>query len=170
MSQGNNEVYTGNPYIGSKIFGPYLRKDGRMHVILVWSKDKRKTVSFPKFLMECHLNKILDGHLTVDHFDGDFTNNSIDNLRVIDRVSHCQEDALRLVTVKKFVCPQCTKNFCLQGRSLREAVRNRCLGKAGPFCSRSCAGKYGALVQKGGKKEDVSPIVIVKKYEKRKYL
>ena len=143
MTLNNEKVYEGNPYTGSRVLGPYKRKDGRMHVVIYWTPERKKTVSYPKFLMECHLNQVLAANLTVDHFDGDFTNNALENLRILDRVTHCQDDALRLSTFKEFTCPQCTTVFTLRGRLLTEAVRNRTQGKAGPFCNRRCAGKYG---------------------------
>lgn len=37
----------------------------------------------------------------------------------------------------------------IEGCRLSNAIQNRKQGKAGPFCSRSCAGKYGANVQNG---------------------
>ena len=37
-----------------KIYGPYTRKeDNRQHVIII-DGEKRRTVSYPKFLMEQH--------------------------------------------------------------------------------------------------------------------
>lgn len=48
---------------------------------------------------------------------------------------------------QKFICPLCKKEFELEGRKLKDALQNQKKGKAGPFCSKQCAGKYGKLVQ-----------------------
>lgn len=63
-----------------KIYGPYTRLDGRKIIII----DGR-TVSYPKYLLEQHLGRKLTDNETCDHIDGDFTNNSISNLRVLSR-------------------------------------------------------------------------------------
>ena len=40
------------PYENLKVFGPYVRKDGRKHVVLQDPNTKKlKTVSYPKYLV-----------------------------------------------------------------------------------------------------------------------
>lgn len=150
-------------YKNYKIYGPYTRKDGRQHVILVSNKD-RKTVSYPKYIVELHLGRYLSTNETVDHIDNDFTNNSLENLRVVDRVRHAKEDAKR--HKKSFVCPYCRISFSLKGAKLSNALSNTKRGKFGPFCSRSCAGKYGKEVQQGlrnkGKVEIIKGVIVFK--------
>ena len=41
-----------------KVYGPYIRRDGRQHVILRFEGGSGKTVSYPKFLMECKLGRV----------------------------------------------------------------------------------------------------------------
>src|SRR5690606_5867052 len=91
-----------------KVYGPYLRKDGRKHVIL-YKDGKRSTVSYPKFLMEQHLGRKLKPHETVDHIDRDFTNDDITNLRVVDRSQHAKDDAKRVkyTQVEELTCVWC---------------------------------------------------------------
>ncbi|MBF84897.1 MAG: hypothetical protein CL489_10600 [Acidobacteria bacterium] len=136
-------------YEDYKLYGPYTRKDGRKHVCLVHKETgKRKTVSYPKYLMENHLRRFLTDDETVDHIDCDFTNNAISNLRVMDRSQHSREDVKRLKPVE-FECPMCSTSFSLEGDRLRTFSKNLTQDKAGPFCSRKCAGLYGAKVQNG---------------------
>lgn len=132
-----------------KVYGPYTRKeDNRKHVIIVFEDGSRRTVSYPKFLMEQHLGRQLDPDLeTVDHIDRDVTNDVISNLRVIDRVTHVKEDAKRREEQLE-ACVWCDNIFALS----KNQVNNRAKKLAGPFCSRSCSGKYGADVQNGGVK------------------
>jgi len=46
-----------------KVYGPYTRKDGRQHVIL-YENGTRKTVSYPKYLLETKLGRPLDSNET----------------------------------------------------------------------------------------------------------
>jgi len=130
------------------VHGPYEGKDGRLRVMVEDANGYRSVISYPKYLMEQHLGRELKPNETIHHKDHNPLNNSIDNLEVIDRAEHA-----RLHAVKKkdmsFLCPICSTKFALSGRKLHDAIQNRKKGKAGPFCSRSCAGKYGALLQQG---------------------
>jgi hypothetical protein len=148
-------------YEKCKVYGPYKRKDGRKHVCLVWPDGRRQTVSYPKFLTEQKLGRYLKDNETVDHLNCNFNDNDPDNIRVIDRKIHAFEDAKRHKT-KEFLCPLCGDNFALSGRKLHDTIWNRKKGNAGPFCSRSCAGKYGKNVQIG--KEKIIPIEIIPEY------
>jgi transcription elongation factor Elf1 len=139
------------------IYGPYTRKDGRQHVIL-YKDGKRRTISYPKFLMEQHLGRQLEEDETVDHKDCDFTNNDLDNLRVIERAKHASEDAKRLVE-QAFVCPECGKEFSLSGKKLHDAIYNRKRNRPGPFCGKPCAGRHNAKVQRGMKPLEVKQII-----------
>lgn len=141
-------------YEDYKIYGPYRRKDGRQHVLGVHLSDKsRITVSYPKYLVEINMNRYLGPNETVDHIDCDFQNNELTNLRVLDRRHHCREDSKRLkLEPVSFICPICKVTFILSGTKLRSLYRDqtrKALTKAGPFCSKSCVGLYGAKVQNG---------------------
>ncbi len=153
-----------------KIYGPYKRKDGRLHVVLVHVETKKKkTVSYPKFLVEKHYDKYLKPNETVDHIDCNFINNNISNLRIIDRSQHAKEDVLRSKE-QNFICPWCNKKFTLIGKRLHNAKANRERknSHAGPFCSRSCASKYSRGVQLG---DDPLPVIkIIPEYTTLKEL
>lgn len=132
-----------------KVYGPYKRKDGRQHVVLVKYVEgikKSLTVSYPKYIMELHLNCYLLDDETVDHDDGDFTNNEISNLKIMSRAGNASKGAVR-VEVHAANCKWCGVTF-KPSRQQRD-TRSEC--KAGPFCSKSCSGSYGASVQNGGK-------------------
>lgn len=130
-----------------KVYGPYTRKDGRKHVILIDNK-KRRTVSYPRYLMEQKLGRTLTDDETVDHIDGDFTNDDPSNLRVISRKINALIGAKRLKS-QTFACPMCGTKFTKSGRALSDAITNAKRGKAGPFCSRRCQGRYGTDIQNG---------------------
>lgn len=136
-------------YEDCKITGPYLRPDGRQHMIVTKSDGIKTSISYPKYLVEIHLNKYLAENETIDHIDRNFTNNKLSNLQIIDRSNHAKLDVLRLKP-KAFFCPTFDKLFVADGIKLQ---RIRCNlnnhKKFGPFCSRSCAGKYSKAVQLG---------------------
>lgn len=122
-----------------KIYGPYTRKDLRQHVIIVHSDGRKQTKSYPKYLLEQHIGRELLEHETVDHIDNDKTNNDITNLQILTRKANAEKSTvLRPRQVYKFACPVCGK----QAEKFFNFVKsNWRKGKAGPYCSRQCAGK-----------------------------
>jgi hypothetical protein len=149
-----------------KVHGPYRRQDGRQIVIIVENNGQRRTVSYPKWLMEMQLGRRLDPNLeTVDHIDSNFDNNNLDNLRVVPRAEHSADDTRRVKPVK-FTCGFCNKEFERSPRLVRDKSRKN---KAGPFCSRTCAGKYSRklqlkLIEKLGPQPMVESEYFKKKY------
>lgn len=143
------------PY--TKVLGPYIRKDGRKHIVLNdesksrGDKRKTRTISYPKALIEVSMSRRLAINETVDHVNRDFTDDTIANLRVIDRSLHVSLDAMR-ISVREICCPECASVFIPS-----KSQRNDTLS-AGPFCSRRCAGKYGSSIQKGLPKKERTDI------------
>lgn len=125
-------------YENCKIYGPYISKDGRSRISVTFSNGFKCTVSYPKYLMECHLNRYLGKDETVDHIDCDFTNNALDNLQVLPRAEHARKDAVKALPLE-CVCA-CGRKFIAKNR--RDVFNNRKKGKSGPYCSRTCAGRY----------------------------
>lgn len=152
---------------GLKVHGPYKRRDGRQIVIVVERKGKRRTVSYPKWLMELQIGRKLDPDLeTVDHIDSDFDNNDLSNLRLVERSQHSGDDTRRVKLVK-FNCAWCDKEFERSPRLIRDKAKKN---KAGPFCSRACAGKYSRMLQLKLIDKMDSQQAIDSVYYKRKYV
>ncbi len=149
-------------YENFKVYGPYTRKDGRQHVCLVGRGNERKTVSYPKFLVETRFDRYLDENETVDHIDGNFLNNAPENLQVLQRSVHAALDAKRLV-VGTVTCPLCGKRFTPTQGQVHTAV-------AGPFCSKRCTGRYGASVQNGGNTLGKTAMVVTYTTQKEQQL
>jgi hypothetical protein len=154
-----------------KVHGPYKRRDGRQIVVVIEDDvngcETRRTISYPKWLLELQLGRKLDPNLeTVDHIDSNFDNNDLTNLRIVPRNEHSSDDTRRVKNVK-FNCAWCHQEFERSPRLVRDKARKN---KAGPFCSRACAGKYSRKLQlKLIDKFDVQP-VIDSEYYKKKYV
>ena len=94
------------------------------------------------------------------------TTTLLDNLRIVPRSEHSSGDTRRVKLVK-FNCAWCKKEFERSPRLIRDKARKN---KAGPFCSRKCAGQYSRKLQlKLIDKFDVQP-VIDSEYYKKKYV
>lgn len=155
-------------YDNCKIYGPYQSsKDGRLRCQVVFPNKKTKVLSYPKYLMEIHLNRYLEDHETVDHIDGDYLNNSIDNLRILSRKEHIKNDVLRNKDVT-VTCAYCGKEFTIKGSKLH--CRNRAdKNQSGYFCSKSCTGKYGADIQNGRLSHIMVDRIVAEKYTLHEY-
>lgn len=127
-----------------KVWGPYTRKtDGRQIVIVIDNNGVKRTISYPKWLVELQIGKRLPIDSTIDHWDGNILNNSMDNLRIVPRDQHSSDDTRRVKKVK-FDCAWCNKEFERSPRLIRDKSKKN---KAGPFCSRPCAGRYSRMLQ-----------------------
>lgn len=122
------------------VYGPYVSPTNGRQFVRVYRDGLLKTISYPKFILEKHLGRILDPDKeTVDHLNGDFMDNRIENLRIVPREEHSADDTRRvkLVTLQ---CDMCGKEFDRSPRVIRFKAKE---GSRGYFCSRRCAGQYG---------------------------
>lgn len=133
-----------------RVWGPYLNsgkggKSGRQLVIVMDRKGKRRTLSYPRWIMECRMGRPLKADETVDHKNYDVADNSDGNLQLLPRSEHSALDTRRVKLIK-LKCLQCGKPIERSPRLLRDKSKK---GKTGPFCGRSCAGQYSRKVQLG---------------------
>lgn len=122
-----------------KVYGPYLRKDGRKHVIIIHD-NKRVTKSWPRYLMEQYLGRELRPEETVDHIDNDFTNDSLSNLQILtlkDNVKK-QHNTRKEEVYVAVVCKNCGKLFNRRKKLIEYNIN--VLKKDGPYCSHKCVG------------------------------
>lgn len=130
--------------MSEKIYGPYTGKDGRQRVIIHQENGKKRTVSYPKFLVESLIGRQLLDDETIDHIDGNFSNNVLSNLRIVYRKQHCYEDAIRIKPeIYTRVCVMCGKEIEYDTSKRVQRIN---------FCSRQCSGKYGKYIQNGSVK------------------
>lgn len=134
--------------IEEKIYGPYKLSSGREIVIVKYSDGTRRTVSYPRYLMEKQLGRRLREDETVDHIDRNFLNNDPSNMQILKRKKHSSADAVRLKPVT-FICPICKRPFTRSGKRLARIYERKKEGSAGPFCSSKCQGKYAVDLREG---------------------
>lgn len=127
-----------------RVYGPYKERRGRKIVIVMYPDGTRETISYPKYLVEQAIGMKLDRDMgTIDHIDGNFDNNNLSNLKIVPRVEHSTLDTRRVKLIK-YNCLMCGKEFERSPRLIRDKAKK---GKSGPYCSKSCAGKYARLLQ-----------------------
>lgn len=143
-----------------KVEGPNKGKDNRLRIRLVYRDGKIILKSYPRYLLEKHLDRYLDKDEQVDHIDGNPLNNEISNLQIIKFKEHQKLDVLRNKDVE-VECTYCGKKFTIKGSKIAERNRKD-RHQSGYFCSRSCSGKYGREIQSNKrqhvKKDRVIPI------------
>ena len=126
-------------YEDCKIYGPYDHSDntGRKIVQISFPDGKKKTTSYARYSMECFLNRFLENWEEVDHKDDDCTNDSLSNLQVI--TGKANREKTSNTPMYEFDCPVCGIEAEVEYRVYK---RNQLtLKKAGPYCSKRCAGK-----------------------------
>ena len=124
--------YSMSVYEDYKCYGPYTRADGRQHVILIHHNnagniDDRITCSYPKYLVENYIGHKLSSSETVDHIDGNFSNNDLSNLRIVERSLHCKSHVKVKTTLEKQCCV-CGKVFYTNDNSRVTCGSKSCAG------------------------------------------
>ena len=143
LSQDGGMVDDMIPYEGGKVYGPYTRKqDDRSHIVILFPNGVRLTVSYPKYLMECKLERYLEDSEEVHHKDEDVTNNEIGNLKVMNGTEHRRMHMTK-VFPETWICAYCGLPFIAEPKQIHTRRTNLKRGKVktGPFCSKRCNGK-----------------------------
>ena len=123
-----------------KIYGPYVGKDNRKRVVLLLENGKLTTKSYARFLLGD-----LSSIETADHIDENKSNDDISNLQILSLTDNIKKNLLArniFIPIEFFDCPICASIFYRELRVIKHNQNKQ--GKEGPFCSRSCAGKFNA--------------------------
>jgi len=136
--KNNHPYYNGATW---KIYGPYQSKKDLRIRIMVYDGIHKITISYPKFIMECKLQRLLENNEEVHHKDNLEFNDIIENFEIKTNKEHKKE---HMIAAEYFICPICKTGFKLEGIKLSryKTERKRFSNMAGPFCSKSCAGTY----------------------------
>ena len=124
----------------------YHGKDGRLRVYV---RETKKTISYPKYLMEKELGRKLSPNEHVHHMDEDPLNNEVTNLKVMTDSDHARGHMTKY-TDTIAVCGWCGQEFLWTGLQQQRFHTERRTGRHKsvlPFCSRSCSGYYSRKIQ-----------------------
>jgi len=88
--------------------------------------------------MEQKIGRPLTDQEEVDHIDDNPRNNVIDNFQILTGRKN-KEKTTQYAKYTDFDCPACGTSFMIRRKDYQSNQVNR--GKAGPYCSRRCAGK-----------------------------
>ena len=138
-----NSLYKNHPYYNQgiwKIYGPYQRSDSRRHII-IYDGFNKITISYPKFMMECKLQRLLTETEEVHHKNNLEFDDRLENFELKNKLEHIKEHQTKLEEF--FICPVCNTVFGLLGLKLSrmKSERKRKPWTKGPYCSRSCSSK-----------------------------
>lgn len=131
-----------------KILKIYKCKDGRVRARIKRDDGTKKVVSYPRILLEMKLGKPIDPKYDVHHIDGDYTNNSLDNLELILHGVHQKKHAEKTKKYrdKMMRCCQCQKMFLWTAKRQRLFYNDLRRGRLRYIlCGRSCAAKFGMI-------------------------
>lgn len=124
----------------------YHGKDGRLRVYV---RETKKTISYPKYLMQKELGRDLSPNEEVHHVDKNPLNNDVANLKVMSKGEHARDHMTKFFDTVT-VCGWCGREFLWTGRQQQMFYSNRRNHERTaekPFCSRSCSGSYGRKIQ-----------------------
>lgn len=117
--------------------------EGRKTLILYNSTSDRSSTQYARYLKAVQIGRYLTNEETVDHINGDKTDDSIENLQILsmlenNRKTHCLPDII-------LTCPICKVVFTRTRSALRGKRDRAAQGKI--TCSRSCGGKYSHITK-----------------------
>lgn len=138
-----------NPYEGMKVYGPYFKPDARKIVSII-GNGKQFSRNYARYLLECKIGRLLTDNETCHHIDGNYLNDSLDNLEVKDKTEHRREHGIqsRSHFDKEFICAICGKTFTLTRIQCRSRASNINKRKfRGPLCSAICRRKTRGLIK-----------------------
>lgn len=136
------------PYNDYYLYIVFHKKQNRNYANLIPidpSKNRRKTISYARYLMSVKEQRILNRDEQVDHIDNNKQNDRIENLQILTVKENNQKEAIHrggcaLVELK---CPNCGKIFV--------KMKNHTFIKQGgnyTACSRKYSGTFGMKIKK----------------------
>lgn len=119
------------------------------------------TVFQHRKVMEEHIGRPLDKNEVVHHKNGYRSDNRVENLALLSYSGHMKEHRkIEFVTVS---CLQCGKVFKKEAREERARIKKK---RSGPFCGKSCTGKWSKQFQDQQRK-DIGYIAVIQEALRR---
>lgn len=115
-------------------------KENRATLTLYNSHTERSCTQYARYLLSVKLGRFLTDKETVDHIDGDKTNNSIDNLQILsigDNIRKSQKLGDIIC-----ICPICKKVFSRERKKVSGKIKKEKIKKGHLCCSRRCGGIF----------------------------
>jgi hypothetical protein len=124
---------------------PWFNLEGYLARKVRYEDGRYATQLEHRVVMEQILGRELSSQEIVHHKDKNKRNNSPENLELTTKSVHAKHHAEeRPEQITEMTCSICSKDFSVPTRTVR---RNEKTGKAGPFCSKTCAGRYASSIQ-----------------------
>ncbi len=131
-----------------RVYGPYTASSGRLFVTLKYTDGSRRSQFYSRFLWERRHGRKIPPGLQVDHVDEDPTNEQVGNYQLLTGPENIAKHVAmkgKSAEVVHLACSECGQPFESLARRERRRVKQ---GKAGPFCSKQCAGRANQRFQK----------------------
>ena len=119
-----------------------INGEGRETLTLYNSNNDRSVTQYARYLLAVKLGRFLTEDETVDHIDGDKTNNSIDNLQILSIVDNIRKSQKKPDFI--CICPVCKKVFRRSHNhpSVRGKEKKLKIERGELCCSRKCGGIF----------------------------
>lgn len=124
---------------------PWFNLQGYLACTVRFEDGSKRTVLAHREVVEKFLERTLDRYEVVHHKDGNPRNNDISNLEVLSLSAHTSLHS-RPAELVQASCRECGCLFELLARKVRHNQEKR--KSPGPFCSRSCAGRFNQRKQR----------------------
>ena len=119
---------------------PWFNLNGYLACTVKYDDGTKVTVLQHREIVEKSLGRKLLREEVVHHKDGNKRNNRLNNLEVMSLSEHSRTHMYS--GGPELVKLQCIRCGVIFDRLARNERNNRKQGKRGPFCGKSCAGKY----------------------------
>lgn len=142
-------MYSSKLYKDALVQGPYFNNKNQRWFVCIYygNKDNRnQTMWLARYLMQEHLNRILESSEHVDHKDENKLNDNLENLQILTETENTvkRNKSLAINPEELIVfCSFCSKEIKMNRQKQKDRAKAEREGRNGPFCNRKCSSQYG---------------------------